>query len=253
METNFMCKKTLGFMLTFCLGLISFELVRQSNNSNRTDKSANFTAVDISEIKARQENLSQNNSFPNKDRKFIGFDNLNRQMITAGRGTEDIYLGMSKTELLQILGLPRNELSWQSSCFSFIKEMQWFKADSKGNVEGSGVYVYLKNDLVYAIKFSSPRFLTSDNLTDQSLFKDLLKSMPNINVYRLTRSSSNATNGKDKRYAVNENKGVAYELDYNKRGNRIIGGIYVFEPFTKFPARGCVGTDQELILENNLL
>jgi hypothetical protein len=239
-----MCKKLLGFMLAFCLGLIAFEFLRQSEINNRTVQSTNITVPNIAEINKAQEYFSQS-----KDRKFIGFDNLNRQVIRAGRGSEDIYLGISKIELLQILGPPQNKFSWESSCFSLITELQWFKADSKGNVEGAGVYVYLKNDIVYAINFSSPRFITSENLTYQSLFKGLLKLNPDINVYRLTRSSSNATNGEDMRYAVDENKGIAYQLDYNKRGNRTIGGIYVFEPFTKFPARGCVGSEQELISE----
>lgn len=166
--------------------------------------------------------------------------------IIPGVGSFDIKLGMSKEALIEVLGTPLNEQSSTPICERVV--LQWYRVNSDGSVEdGNGIYAYLKGNVVYEINYSSNRYATNENVSFGTPFEQLISLEKDLHIFELTLSSSNSSNGKNLIYAVDEKKGIAYELSYSPRtSSRYVGGIYVFAKDSEFQPNGCVGRDQSL-------
>lgn len=68
-----------------------------------------------------------------------------------------------------------------------------------------------------------------------------------MQVYLLTRSSSEATNGKNRIYAIDTSRGVAFRSGENAVGERIVDSIEIFNVGEDFEPNACKGEDQKFV------
>ncbi len=164
--------------------------------------------------------------------------------ILEGLGTVSVKLGMSRVELTAHLGTPNNVFE---NLYCGQTHLQWFEVRSDGSVEdGDGLNVYLKDDAAYHITFSSERFRTEEGITFGSELRELFTVYPELDVFTLSRSSSNATNDRDRFFGVVEPKGIAFELIIGeKKSEGSVVSVEVYKEDTEFRPQGCVGEDQE--------
>lgn len=167
-------------------------------------------------------------------------------IIKGAYGTEEMHIGMTKDQLIETLGKPLNESPYLDYCD--YSHMQWIKSNPDGTIEpGNGIISYLRNNTVYEIEFSNPRFATDHKMSYGAKWDDLLKILDKKDVFTLTRSSSNATNDENLLYGIDREHGLAYQSGKNAEGKRNITSVYVFAPANGFHPRSCMSRDQEFV------
>jgi len=168
----------------------------------------------------------------------------NNSTIIAGFGTENIHIGMSRDELISVLGKPNNEFPTMTSCKYSV--LQWYKSYSDGSVEdGDGVFCYLRDNKVFEVAFSSPRFITQNRISYGTKWIELLNVLDKKDFFTLSGSSNAATNYELLDYGINMRSGIAYESGGNALNEKTVNSIYVFSPSDSFHPKGCLGKDQE--------
>jgi hypothetical protein len=104
-----------------------------------------------------------------------------------------------------------------------------------------GVFVYLKADRAVQIESATPRFHTREGITIYSSPQLLRKHFPEMRAFVLVNSGGTVNGGKDLIYWVDQKRGIAFELYYDRRvRNRRVWKTIVFNPGTEFQPEGCV-------------
>jgi hypothetical protein len=128
-------------------------------------------------------------------------------------------------------------------------EIHWLDIDpgKENETVSNGVFVYLKQGRVVQIESATPRYRTSEGITEDSSPEDVRRSYPELQAYALTGSGAEVVGGRDLIYWVEGPKGIAFELYYDHKTNkRRVRKIIVFEPARDFRPEGCVSPPQEL-------
>jgi len=160
----------------------------------------------------------------------------------AGHGTKSVYLGESRAEIIHVLGKPLNIMERSEDLHCYETSLQWIDSNEDGSlVDGNGIIAFLRNNKVVELYFSAKKYKTGDGITYGSSLSNASREMRALPILGLTRSSSEATNGKDKQYVINESAGLAYLIE----GHNKVSAIYVFEPKTQFQPSGCLSSDQK--------
>lgn len=221
------------FVFGFCSSC-SFSVNSESNyssynqnRSNDVNKSIvkNYDSFVESTLKPKLENESQTETF-----------------VHPGYGTEDVYLGISREDLLKILGKPSDEYTHDGHCS--YTEMHWYpKANADGAVNGDGIFAFLRDDKLFEIRFGKG-YYTKESINYNLSLKELMTKI-DAPLYLLSPSANTATNDKDLIYMVEKENGIAYELGVGyKTKKRGINAIYVFYSSNDFLPWGCISENQ---------
>lgn len=175
---------------------------------------------------------NQNNSEEREDRTIV-----------PGFGTSTIHLGLTRNDLLVKLGEPVDEYTHSGHCE--YNEIHWLpNVEAAGDVEGEGVFAFLKNDKVVELRFGEGYHL-NDKIRYGSRLQDLNTASLG-SVYRLHPSANASTNYVDLMFSVRQSDGVAFEIGVDLQGRRSVNAIYVFEPEKNFEPWGCLSENQTL-------
>lgn len=170
----------------------------------------------------------------------------NDRLITSGMGTDSVRLGMSRDELVALLGKPHEEYNHTGFCT--FSEIHWFPPTNEdGSVDGDGIFAFLKNGKVFELMFGEG-FYTSAGIKNDCLLKDL-RSKITAPLFELTNSASTATNSENLFFIVEKELGVAYEIAAGyKTRERSVSAIYVFRPGEDFLPRGCRDPNHSFVM-----
>lgn len=204
-------------------------------------------------LESRSEPGSQNNSVT-RDTSNIGtppnyqtgksYPTESEKMVVPGKGTELIHLGLKRGELIEILGEPADE--YRHDGFCLYTEMHWLPpADSKGHIEGDGIFVFLREDKAFEIRFDQT-YHTSEGIDGGTTLREVGKVV-DLPLFLLHPSANTATNHEDLYFLIDRDFGLAYEIAaaYKTR-ERHVSAIYVFRPGDDFLPWGCVDKNQTL-------
>lgn len=162
--------------------------------------------------------------------------------VISGYGTTGAFIGQSRSELVKSLGNPLNSMKESGACYE--ESLQWIDVEKSGALgDGNGLIAYLKDDRVLELSYSAKKYVTSDGIGYGSVLSGTNSEMRTLPILSLTRSSSEATNGKLQRYVVDRDTGLAFLIEGVDR----VAAIYVFERNTQFQPNGCLGHDQRFI------
>lgn len=188
-------------------------------------------------------NVKSNNNFVEKASKLMVENNSQAKIyIEPGYGTEQVYLGMSREDLLRTLGRPNDEYSHNGYCS--YTEMHWYpNANADGTVYGDGIFAFLKDGKIFEIRFGKG-YYTKENINYDSSLKDLRNKIV-APLFRLAPSANTSTNNEDLIYMIEKESGIAYELGVGyKTKERAVNAIYVFYPSSDFLPWGCISENQ---------
>lgn len=184
---------------------------------------------------------------PNSDTAVVlsKSDESNENFVVyAGKGTEQIYLGMTRQDLLSQLGKPSSEFTHKVFCS--YSEMHWFPpANADGSVEGEGIFAFLRNNRAFELRFGE-KYRTQSGI-EYGMPLTELRKLISAPIYRLSPSSNTSTNNEDLWFLIENDHGVAYEIGAEFRTEkRQVNAIYVFLPSSDFQPWGCIGENQTL-------
>lgn len=221
------------FVAIFALNWIFYaspQIIDLSVKGNTLDERANLTRTENNTLLA--------------NKQIDKVEDLSDVYIHHGYGSKEIFLGMSRADLLKVKGIPNEEYNHTGYCsYTEIHWIQPTRADGSLQ-EGNGIFAYLKDDKVFEISFSGNQYYTKDNIKYGILLKELGKKGA-VDFYILSPSANAATYNEDLVYAVESENGISYELGVGyKTKERYLYSIYVFTPFEKFLPFGCISESQ---------
>jgi hypothetical protein len=162
-------------------------------------------------------------------------------LIKPGHSVGLLQLGDTREQVLKVLGEKREEYTHDDPCK--YTEMHWYDVERDRN----GIFVYLKEGLVFQIEAATPRYHTAEGITEESLPDEVRRNYPQLQSYQLLRSGADIVGGRDLIYWVNRQNGIAFEFYYNRKvAKRQVSKVIVFEPGSNFAPGGCVSPPQEL-------
>lgn len=226
------------------ISLFVFVIINCFSSCSLSPELNETKVVATAENENKQKSISENTNYAIKKKSTDNY-------ITPGRGTEDIQLGMSREDILQVLGKPNEAYSYDSDSIPGrceYSDMHWLEE----RFEGNGIFAYLKNEKIYEISFSGKQYITKGSIKLFSSLDEVKRSYPQAQQYVLTPSAAPVNNNRDLIYVVSVEDGVAFELAYNpKDKKRNVWSIYVFSPNSDFAPGGCVGELRRFVPTSN--
>ncbi|MBI3646762.1 MAG: hypothetical protein HY233_12460, partial [Acidobacteriales bacterium] len=159
-------------------------------------------------------------------------------LIVPGRSVGGLDLGDDRARTLQLFPKkPNMDEEYKYPFCGGYSEIHWLDFEKKID----GVFVYLKAERVIQIESATPRFRTREGITIYSSPELLRKHFPEMRAFVLLNSGGTVNGGKDLIYWVDQKRGIAFELYYDRRvRNRRVWKTIVFNPGTEFQPEGCV-------------
>jgi hypothetical protein len=177
----------------------------------------------------------------------------NNSLIDSGKSIGLLSLGMSRAEVESVFPLKKDsgegntyDENTYSECGTFT-EINWVNF-SGDRAEWGNVFIYLRGGKVFQIESALPRYRTIEGIGSGSLPDLVRKHYNNLEAHALHASGGQMFDFHDFIYWVSRDKGIAFELAYNrKERRRFVYKVIVFEPNTGFVPEGCIFPPQEWI------
>lgn len=169
----------------------------------------------------------------------------NTSLIIPGKSVGPLVLGASRDTVEQIFPFKTNmdQEDMYPTCGS-LTEINWL--DFNGNTMSGNVFIYLHGRQVFQIASATPRFSTADGIRAGTLPELVRKRFTGLDAYVLHPSGGQMYDFRDFIYWISGDKGIAFELAYNRRDrSRLVSKVIVFQPTTEFAPNGCIFPPQE--------
>jgi hypothetical protein len=164
--------------------------------------------------------------------------------VVPGKSVGPLGLGASRDVVEQAFPFKRNmdQEDTYPECGPRT-EINWL--DFSGGTMIGNVFVYLRNRQGFQIASATPRFGTSEGIRTGSS-PDLVRSQyTGLEAYVLRPSGGQMFGFRDFIYWVSREKGIAFELAYNRNDRRrFLSKVIVFDPNTEFVPEGCIEPPQ---------
>lgn len=178
----------------------------------------------------------------NADLNKLAGHEANSKIIPGSR-VGVLSIGDTRERIISVLGKKKEDEEYTYTDPCNYTEIHWLDLETHSN----GLFFYLRKGRVFQIDVATPRYSTMDGISVEAP-DDLIKSKClNCDTYVLLHSGSKVVGGQDLMYLVNAQKGIAFELYYNKaERKRRVSKIIVFEPKTDFTPEGCIAPPKKL-------
>ncbi len=168
-------------------------------------------------------------------------------LIAPAKRVGPFSLGETKDKLMSALRLKGGHLEQyeydRTPTCDQRAEVHWLDQNAF-----SGVFIYLRDDMVIQIESGTPNFHTSDGITVDSDPNEIRSHHKGLRYFLLEHSDSDLVGGRDLIYWVDAGQGIAFETYYNrKKRRRKISLISVFRPNTEFRPSTCVEPPQKWV------
>jgi len=180
-------------------------------------------------------------------RNNTGTASRSQQIIIQGKGAASVLVGDTAEDVVEVLGKPTEQYNYDGSYTECIfSDMHWIDYEFGGD----GIFAFLNEGKVYHLSFSSSKYSTEEGISLESFAEDIVKKYKdyqNLQKYVLLNSGGKVNGGEDLIYWVEQDKGIAFELYYDKKsGKRRVWSIDVFDPQIIYQPKGCVSPPQSL-------
>lgn len=177
---------------------------------------------------------------------FPSVEKAKGTLILEGQSIGSLKLADSRERAVKLFPLKPNLDEEHTYPFCGPRtELHWIDAKYP---ETWGVFIFLRDNRVFQIESGTSRFQTRQGITFNSPPSVIRKYFSSIKTYQLRYSAANISGGRDLIYWVDQSKGIAFELYFNRtEDERRVNRISVFKPGTEFFPEGCIVPPQEWI------
>ena len=163
-------------------------------------------------------------------------------LIRPGCSVGSLHLGDRRERMLEVLGKKPQDEEYTYGAPCSLTEFHWLDPKMRSN----GLFIYLKEDRVFQIASTMPRYRTVEGITVGSPSEDVRRHYPQLRAYVLLGSGMKVVGGRDLIYWVDRQRGIAFEFYYDRKGSmRRVSRVIVFEPSSDFKPEGCISPPQE--------
>jgi hypothetical protein len=158
-------------------------------------------------------------------------------VIVPGKSVAGVRLGSSLKDFRAVFpdqpnlgGLTYEHMSYGSS-------YQWVDLAK----EATGVFVYLRDNKIYQLRVQTPRFAVASGVKLGDFDEGVKRCYPTGQGYVVLRSDATYNGGRDLRYWVDQQSGIAFELSWQATSRRWrVSSIDIFAPGTNYEPEGGV-------------